>query len=409
MLLEMGKEDPLGLGPLHTYMNLYEKHLIFNRSKEGIIIDRSLTLGGSSAVYSGNAFRPTQSLQAEMGMDMNPTVEETIDELGIAPFSNEFMAGWTGTNRIIEACDSLGVNMKPQLKFINPEICFPKCDSCMQGCAINARWTARDYVRKAQAWPRGADLIMETKVEKVLIDKATNKAIGVRVKGPKGTDEYYAPTIILAAGGMSTPVILQRSGIEEAGKAFFLDPMDILVGFIKEKGPWRGMTFTHACEDFEEDEHFIIGNAGGVGSWLLQMLRPKTMINQLMNFGNCKNHAIGMFTKIGDENQGYIDARGRISKPMTERDMKAMKRGDKLCTEIMIKAGCDPDSISIATMVGGHPGGTAALGKVVNENWETRVKNLYVCDTSVFPRSPGLPPVLTLIAMVKKWARELDV
>ena len=133
------------------------------------------------------------------------------------------------------------------------------------------------------------------------------------------------------------------------------------------------------------------------------------MNDQVMNFRKCKNYAMGMFTKIADDNQGSIDAKGRISKPMTEQDHKKMRRGDELCTKIMIEAGCDPDSISIQTMVGGHPGGTAAIGKVVDENWETRVKNLYVCDTSVFPRSPGLPPVLTLIAMVKKWARELDV
>lgn len=63
LMIETGKEHSLGLGIFHTYKNLYDKHLIFSRSKEGIIVDRALTLGGSSAVFSGNAFRPTKSFQ----------------------------------------------------------------------------------------------------------------------------------------------------------------------------------------------------------------------------------------------------------------------------------------------------------------------------------------------------------
>ena len=57
--------------------------------------------------------------------------------------------------------------------------------------------------------------------------------------------------------------------------------------------------------------------------------------------------------------------------------------------------------------IGGHPGGTAAIGRVVDKNLMTEIKNLYVCDNSVMPRSGGIPPVLTLIALGKKFARSL--
>lgn len=411
LMIETGIEDQLGRGIFHTYKNLYDKHLFFSRSKEGIIIDRALTLGGSSAVFSGNAFRPTKSFQDDLGLDLEPTIQETIDELKLAPFPNEFMKGWNGTRRLVEAADTLGINFLPQLKFIDPSRCNPKCDSCMSGCSINARWTARDYVRKAMAWPNGIDLIMNTTVEEVLMDKDKKRAIGVRVSGNKDIPEkLYADTVILAAGGMGSPTILQKSGIEEAGKSFFMDPMDVVVGFTKEKGPWKSMTFTHACEEFEESDHFMIGNVKGEGAWLSQMIRIKPFFKNILKFQKRGLYSMGMFTKIADENKGWIDAKGRMSKPMTDNDMKNMKKGDDLCTRILIEAGCEPDTISISTMIGGHPGGTAAIGTVVDQNFESlKIKNLYVCDTSVFPRSPGSPPVLTLIAMVKKWARELDV
>lgn len=79
----------------------------------------------------------------------------------------------------------------------------------------------------------------------------------------------------------------------------------------------------------------------------------------------------------------------------------------ELSTKILIKAGADPDSIMIGSPIEGHPGGTAPMGKVVDENLETRVKNLYVCDASVFPRSPGRPPALSIIALAKRLAKQL--
>lgn len=58
---------------------------------------------------------------------------------------------------------------------------------------------------------------------------------------------------------------------------------------------------------------------------------------------------------------------------------------------------------------GAHPGGTAAIGEAVNKNLETKIKGLFVCDASVLPTSPGLPPILAIIALSKRFARKLGV
>jgi len=72
-----------------------------------------------------------------------------------------------------------------------------------------------------------------------------------------------------------------------------------------------------------------------------------------------------------------------------------------------MKAGADSSSILMSKPQGAHPGGTAAIGRVVDENLETRVKNLFVCDASVFPVTPGLPPILTIVALAKRLAKTL--
>ncbi|MDD4810502.1 MAG: GMC oxidoreductase, partial [Methanobacterium formicicum] len=45
----------------------------------------------------------------------------------------------------------------------------------------------------------------------------------------------------------------------------------------------------------------------------------------------------------------------------------------------------------------------AAVGEVVDKNLETEIENLFVADASVFPRAPGAPPVLTILALARDW------
>jgi choline dehydrogenase-like flavoprotein len=62
----------------------------------------------------------------------------------------------------------------------------------------------------------------------------------------------------------------------------------------------------------------------------------------------------------------------------------------------------------ISKMQGAHPGGTAAIGEVVNENLQTDIENFYVCDASVLPSAPGLPPIMTILALAKRLAFSLN-
>ena len=56
---------------------------------------------------------------------------------------------------------------------------------------------------------------------------------------------------------------------------------------------------------------------------------------------------------------------------------------------------------------GAHPSGTCRIGHVVDDNLETRIKNLYVCDASVFPEALDRPTVITIIAFGKRLVEHL--
>jgi choline dehydrogenase-like flavoprotein len=118
---------------------------------------------------------------------------------------------------------------------------------------------------------------------------------------------------------------------------------------------------------------------------------------------------IGMMTKIIDEPVGRVQPDGKFSKPVTDRDRTRLQAGSSIASEILVKAGADRQSIAISKPQGAHPGGTAAIGKVVDQDLQTSVDNLFVCDASVLPTSPGLPPILTIVALSKRLAKRLAV
>lgn len=366
------------------------------RSRQGGFMARGITVGGSSMVYNGNAFDPPSWLGPELGIDLSRETAATKKELGIRVLPEEFYRSWPATRRLVEAAGSLDIALRAQPKFINPDKCRPGCDDCMFGCRRGAKWTTRAYVREAM--DNGARLLSRTRAERVVFDR--DRAVGLKVSGPHEVHEVRAEKTVLAAGGIGTPLILQQSGIRGAGQGFFIDPMNVALGLARDKGTWHEMSFAFASEEFVESEGFLVGTVGAFMAWAAQLVRPDRL--RALFRAHELPRLMGMFTKIGDTPGGRLGIDGSIDKPYPAEDEEKFRKGTRACKQILTGAGADPASIMVAHDIGGHPGGAAAVGKVVDNNLEAyEAKNLFVCDASIFPRSPGRPPTLTLIALAK--------
>ena len=116
---------------------------------------------------------------------------------------------------------------------------------------------------------------------------------------------------------------------------------------------------------------------------------------------------IGVMIKVTDEISGMISVEGRISKPMTARDQERLHHATVVSRRILVKAGCDPDTIFLSRLRGTHPSATVRLGEMVDGDLQTAVRNLYVCDASVFPEALGQPTVLTIISFAKRLSDHL--
>jgi len=116
---------------------------------------------------------------------------------------------------------------------------------------------------------------------------------------------------------------------------------------------------------------------------------------------------LGIMVKIADEANGLLLDDGTIEKPLKGRDIELLKEGYDKSIQMLMEAGIDKSSIVSTPIRGAHPGGTAAIGRVVNKSMETKIKGLYVADASVIEWAPGRPPILTITAIAKNVAKNI--
>jgi ferredoxin len=323
-------------------------------------------------------------------------------EIGVKVLPDRFFGHSKGGQRVREAASKMGIEFVAQEKFINPDKCKIGCDWCMLGCPKNARWTTREYVKDAVAY--GAELLHSSRVEKLIFADNKSKVLGIKLADGS---IIRGDNVILSAGGIGSPALLLRSdikhlGTQDIGTRFFMDPMNILLGYSKDSdgGMWREQSFSHAIESFA-DEGFMIGNAAALGTWLVMSIPFARLNTALQNWYKAPivKRGMGLFVKMSDDPHGQIFYNEKTSKPFTQDDSRRMDKGTSIAKEILVNAGAKQSSISVLKWAGGHPGGTIAMNKSVEKDFSTEIQGLYVCDGSVMPVSPGAPPSLSICAM----------
>jgi choline dehydrogenase-like flavoprotein len=371
----------------------------FLMSAEGTIVYRGKTVGGSTLVYVGCAALPPKWFKEKYGISLDTELSEVQAELKFAPLPDELKG--KASIRVMEAANELGYKWEPILKFIDPERCEPNCGLCMLACKKGAKWTTREYIKEAQ--DNGVRLLPEVEVREVITE--LGEAIGVRGYSPKGPIEVMANIVVLAASGLGTPPILQRSGISDAGQGFFIDPCFAVMGFTKDKGMAGDIPMSVGSYELCDSEGIMLSTI-----LFPRLMHPiylaRTGIRHLpkaVRYGK----TMGILVKIKDDMVGRVNLDGTFSKPITYKDRGKLDRGAWIAERILIKAGCDPQNFVTLGIFGGHPGGTVRIGELVDQNLETQIKNLYVCDASVFPEAPGQPTVLMILCLAKRLAKRL--
>lgn len=384
------------LGTQRGALRYYDKFAL-KSSREGTLIYRALMVGGTTVVSCGNGSRAQETELADLGIGLEKEFAETERELGIAPLKDELIG--KASRRIMDAANAIGCDMGPMPKFIDQSKCV-SCGKCVLGCPTGAKWSALHWIKEAA--DMGAGVYTRTAAVRVL--SRSGRVTGILAVGPRGRVEVSANKVVLSAGAIASAAILRRSGVGPAGHKFFGDLLNVTYGVLRKERlrQWKEPTMAVVSTKFHKSGGYLISPFVDV-PLVLRWIVPAR--KKLAGLGY--DNLLGVMVKSKDDNRGGVSDKERVSKKPTTGDMVRLKEGSGLAEKILLQAGVERRDIIFTAPRAAHPGGTAPIGDTVNSDLETVIRGLYVCDSSVFPSSPGAPPIVTIIALAKRLSGHL--
>lgn len=393
LILEWGSNDPIKGSFFQMINDCFIPGKSMFMTKNLLAVVRAITTGGSSKYYCALAVDPPFERLKKFGVDLTTAFEEVKGEVPCTTLSDDLMSPAAMVFK--ESALELGYDWKKANKYIYQDKCRKECDLCLNGCPHDAKWTAANFVKDALA--SGAQMINKAKVDKIVVQN--NKAVGVKYRHNKKTLTAYASKIILAAGGIGSPIILRKSGIQGVGYDFFFDPLVFNWGKVDRVTSGKGIPM---CSYIElEDEGILLTDHNmphmTKGIFDIQGFKPQKAFSY--------SNMVPIQAKIRDGLSGRLTEGGWVWKSLTDRDKSRLDSGFEHAKKILENAGAK--SIYKSPLIAAHPGGTIKIGEFLDTDLKTEYDNLYVCDASVIPHEMGLPPSFTILALGKRLSKHI--
>jgi choline dehydrogenase-like flavoprotein len=431
------------------------------RATRGTIMPtmQAICLGGGSFVNSAICVRPPDFVfeRWETGFDLARTRRADLDPhfeavekfLGIAPTPANVLGE---RNLVFErGCDALGISSEPIAR--NVRGCRGSGE-CFTGCRSRAK-QSMDISYVPAAIRAGARVLTSVQVQEVRTGGTDGprrrRAVSVvgRVCEPftgrlSHAVEVRGKQIVLAAGCMATPVILQRSGdlangSKQVGENLQFHPGVAITGIFPERtDPWFGATQGYQSLHFLRDGFkletlwappgVLAVRTPGFGLELKRRLAEIPFSSTFDAIASC-HHSLGRVRA----RRGTMDP--SIPWRLDPRDVPILQRALWEIARIFFAAGAHtilpgvhgmPDEMrSLAEaevlrskplrptdlVIGGNHvfcttrmHGDPARGVVGEDGRCHDLDNLWIADTGVFPQCTSVNPMLTCMAIAHRTA-----
>jgi len=323
---------------------------------------------------------------------------------------------------------------------------------CLLGCSYGAKQSVLvTYVPRADA--AGARIYAGARCERIereagRVKRVIGHALG-RDGEVRGRVAVDARVVVLAAGAVASPDLLQRSGIggPAVGRHLHLHPSVLLAGFWDDAfHAYRGIPQSWYVDEFidlERDPH------SGVVLMPVSGFPVLTAVN-LPGFGRehfalMRDYARmgGLLALLHDRSEGSVRSGDSLARPeiryaLDEADRRQLGDGVRHCAEVLFASGArrvvvpytdgplvlhSPREIraldarpvreGTVPLASTHPQSTCRMGvdpltSVTNAWGECHdTAGLFVADMSVFPTSLGAPPQITTAALADRSARHI--
>jgi choline dehydrogenase-like flavoprotein len=367
-------------------------------------------------------------------------------------------------NRVLErGCRARSISTK---RFqLNTRECLG-CGFCAEGCAYNRKQgTLVTYVPDAVG--RGVRLIHHCDIERLTFARRNGALFVTGAHGrvrptsrgsrPNTADaggvHIVAPIVIVCAGAIETPVLLQRSGHPDPysllGRGLILHPGLPIIGVMETPlTNYRGITGTVYSDHFFPTHGFYYECLFGhpvygsvvlplVGADHFDMMRQ---FDRLAGFGVMLVDSVSPLNRV--EWHAPTGTR-RIVYHLSGGDRERLRFAAKTGVEIMLAAGAREVLVASTeslgpgaaprfrhadeaarctallfephqtTLTSSHCQATVKMGEeprrsMINSRGESHhVRNLLVCDSSAFPESCGANPMLSIMTMARYQGRRI--
>ena len=336
-------------------------------------------VGGTTTLATGNAVRADEGLK-RIGINLDKEFDELQHEL---PITTEHQRFWSPiTKQTFDVMQEMGFAPQPMPKLLRLKQCR-LCGHCSIGCPTRAKWDTRELLE---------DIRVITGCKVTRIDTDDHRARKVHATKGLRHLEFEADIIIVAAGGYGSPDILRASGIS-CQPRLFVDPVLCIAAPMTKAHQDRQLLMPFVSRR----EKYIISPYMDWLSFFFNSSWRKPM-----------NSMVSLMIKLADVEEGDVH-HNKMRKKLTPLDHQRLQDGVKDCREILMRMGAKEQDIFLGTLNAGHPGGMLPLTHAEATTLHSPLlpDNLYVCDATILPQSLGLPPMLTIMALAKRIARNI--
>lgn len=422
-----------------------------------ILLPLGSGLGGTTLVNSGTCFRtPPRVLERwarEFGLQLDesslrPFFERVERALSVSEVTPELAGGNAAVAR--RGAERLGWSHGYLRR--NARGCVGS-GVCAFGCPTSAKQhTGITYVPRAER--AGARIVTGARVERVLVERGATQpggrawrgtsssmhstqpieprpatATGVSARMTSGTRlEVRAPTVIVAAGTIHTPLLLERSDIGgtsgQLGHNLSLHPATAVFARMEETVDMaKGVPQSFYVDEFA-DQGIVFEGVAGPPAYAAMSL-PLTGARHAEAMADYRRLAqCGVM--VSDSSRGSIHSAGGrplIRYDLTDPDLRRFRVGLARMRELFEAAGARevylplPDGVSPQRarlrdlkLMAFHPLGSARAdarpthGVVDGDLQVHGTRGVYVADGSVVPSSLGVNPQMTIMALATRLA-----
>lgn len=424
-------------------------------TRGGVILPtmQAKVLGGGSLINSAICLRPSKNALASWQEDHGL---EDMTEEALAPHFDAVEA-WMGVRPVdpavqgprndlfTEACRRVGLKATPILR--NEDGCQGS-GGCLFGCRNGAK-LSHDRRGVPELLALGGRVYTSIVADKLLVRDGRVAGVEGHIEEPftgrrTGFARFTARYTVLAAGVIGTPILCQKSGLTrpEIGANLRLHPSTVVAGELDQPVyPWYGAAQGVHCLDMLD--YGIKLESLWADPALMAFRMPsmgKALKRQLLRY---RNMLIWDAWVSGEDSVGAVRYVPGVPRPaitfdVGPADVRRLQHATATLAEMMFAVGATrvypgihglpqvlhskdevpalrsaPIDHHAMPMGSNHVFGSMAMG--AEEQGHAcdptgavyGVRDLFVCDTSLMPGSPGANPMLTMWAIAHRMGGHL--